>query len=330
MRTLVTGAHGFIGSHLTRGLLEAGHEVRAMVTPWGDTRPISDLDDQPGFQLVRADITQPDTLAGTLKGIDVVFHAAARVADWGPWEAFYRTNVQGTENLLWQSERHGVRRFVFVSSIAVHPYTGFRHADTRSLPRNSTINAYAQSKVLADERVMAAQRLEPVIVRPGTWPFGPGNTELERAVDALRRGILPLVDGGRAVISTAYIENLVQGLILAGTVPEAAGRTYLIADEGMPSWREIFETLAALLQVNPPRLIVPGALVEPVGTALEQMYARLAPRKQPPLTRYGGRLMRQDLHFSIEAARQELGYEPCVSWQEGLRRTVQALRTNGA
>jgi nucleoside-diphosphate-sugar epimerase len=325
VRVLVTGAHGFIGSHLSRGLLGRGHTVRALVTPWGDTRLIADLEGHANFELIRADITQMVSLTGITEGIDVVFHVAARVADWGAWEAFHRTNVQGTEHLVAQSEREGVKRFVFVSSIAVHPYTGYRNADTRTLPTTSTINAYARSKRLADERVMTAKRLEPVIVRPGTWPFGPGNPEVARAAEALRKGILPLVDGGCSVISTAYIENLIEGLILAGTVPQAAGRTYLIADEGMPSWREIFETLAELLHVRPPRWSVPGRLLEPLGTTLEQLYARVAPRRAPPLTRYGGRLMRQDLHFSIEAARQELGYEPRVSWQEGLRRTVQVL-----
>ena len=236
-------------------------------------------------------------------------------------KSFYETNVLGTEFLLREAERSKVKRLVLVSSIAVHPYTGFKDADTRSLPRNTDINAYARSKVLAEDVVTEAD-LETVIVRPGLWPFGTRDPNFMRVVQEVKRGTLPLVDGGRAVLNTAYIENLVQGLFLAGTVPKAAGRAYLIADEGCPSWRELFSTLADLLDAPKPRLDLPGSVVEPLSRGVEGVYSRLAPQTEPPLTRYRARLMRQDVHFSIENAK-ELGYAPGVTWQEGLIRTLQ-------
>ena len=321
MKVLVTGAHGFIGSHLVDKLLAEGASVRALVSPWGQLDNLAGALDR--LELVRADITQPETLRGVCDEIELVYHAAARVADYGPENAFWQANVQGTENLLREAERAGVKRLVLVSSIAVHRYSGFRDADPRLRPRDGTINAYARSKIAAEDTLQGAG-LEAVIVRPGLWPFGPRDPNFRRVAEALKQGLFPLVGGGQAVLNTAYSENLVNGLWLAGTVPQAAGRTYVLADAGAPSWQDVLTELARLLHAPKPRLSLPGSLTEPLGEALERTYA-LAGLGEPPLTRYRGALMRRDVHFSTAAAEQELGYRPEVSWQEGLARTVAAL-----
>ena len=334
MRALVTGAHGFIGSHLCERLLAAGFGVRALVSPWGSIDNLGAVLDR--LELTRADITDESGLRGACEGVDVVFHAAARVADWGPWEAFYKTNVLGTQNLLREAERAGAGRFVLVSSVAVFPYAGFRDADARRLERKVTHNdnsvrggeAYARSKVAAEDAVAGAGRegrLEGVIVRPGLLPFGPRDANFERVAGAVKRGLLPLVDGGRALVNTAYVENLVEGLYLAGTVPGAAGRDYVIADAGGVTWRDFFGTLASLLDAPPPRLTLPGALPSAAARPVEALWATLAPKTEPPLTRYRAQLMRRDVHFSLRHAFDELGYRPRVDWREGLARTVAAL-----
>ncbi len=320
MRIAVTGAHGFIGSHLTERLLAAGHQVRALVSRWGVLERLTAVVDE--LELVRADITSSESLAGAFDGVEVVVHAAARVAEWGPWEPFYQANVLGTERVLHEAERAGVRRLVLVSSVAVHRYRGYRHADPRTAPRDGNLNAYARSKVIAELLVERAKRLEPVIVRPGLWPFGPRDPILSRLTAALRRGPFPLVEGGRAVINTAYVGNLAEGLLLAATVPAAANRLYLIADEGAPTWLEVFTELSRLLGVAPRWLSVPAGAAALLGRAVEGVWAAVRPNQAPPLSRYAAALMRYDLHFSLAAAKQELGYEPPLSWQQGLRQSV--------
>jgi nucleoside-diphosphate-sugar epimerase len=333
---LVSGAHGFIGSHLVDELLAAGRAVRGLVSPWGTLERLADAQAAGGLEIVRADITEPQSLKGVCDGIEAVVHAAARVADWGRWDAFERVNVGGTKALLAEAARAGVRRFVLVSSVAVHRYSGFREADPRSQPRDGGAMPYARSKILAEDAVLAAGlkgevggalggALEGVVVRPGLWPFGPRDPNLARVAEALRRGALPLVDGGRAVINTACVGNLVRGLRLAVERPEAAGQVYVISDDGAPSWRELMDELARLLGCPAPRRSVPGALAVPVAAAVETAWRVLAPRREPPLTRYRAGLMRRDVHFSIEAARRELGYEPTVGWREGLAASVAAL-----
>ena len=319
----MTGAHGFLGSHLVDRLVAEGAAVRALVSPWGSADNLRGA--RGGLELVPADVSVPESLRGVCEGVDIVYHAAARVADYGPEDAFFRVNVGGSENLLREAERAGVGRFVLISSVDVHRYSGFRDAEPRTRPRNGNVNAYARSKIAAEDLLRQAH-LETVVVRPGLWPFGPRDTNFVRIAKAVAAGQLPLVDGGRAVINTAYSENLIDGLILAGTVPEAAGRVYVIADAGCPSWRDIFGELARLLGVAPPRLSLPGWLSEAAGTAVERGYSLALPKLEPPLTRYRGALMRRDVHFTITAAEQELGYAPSVSWQDGLARTVNALQ----
>lgn len=326
MKVLVTGAHGFIGSHLVDGLLRADMNVRALVSPWGTLQNLRDAQTSyPNrLELVRADITDPESLRSVCDGVDVVYHAAARVAEYGPAAPFFEVNVQGTKNLLRAAERARVRRLVLVSSVAVSRYTGYRDADPRSLALDGDINAYARSKAAAERLVMAAGGLEPVAVRPGLNPYGSRDPNFARQLGALRWGLPPLVAGGRAVFNPVFAENLVAGLILAGTVPAAAGRVYLIADAGTPSWREWFMALAALNGTPKPWLNLPGGVATALGGAVETVYERLAPRAQPPLSRYLPYVVRNDVHFSLAAAQLELGYTPEVSWQDGLARTLQA------
>lgn len=320
MKIAVTGAHGFIGSHLAERLVSSGHQVRALVSPWGVLDNLSAV--RAELELFRADITSSESLAGAFDGIEVVVHAAARVAEWGPWEPFYQANVVGTERVLREAERAGVRRLVLVSSVAVHRYRGYRDGDPRTAPRDGDLNAYARSKVIAELLVKQAKGLEPVIVRPGLWPFGPRDPILLRLSHALRRGVFPLVEGGRAVINTAYVGNLAEGLLLAATVPTAANRLYLIADEGAPTWHEVFAELARLLGATPRWLSVPGWAAALLGHAVEGVLAAVRPNQAPPISRYAAALMRADLHFSLAAAKQELGYQPPLSWQQGLQQSV--------
>ena len=132
MRVLVTGAHGFIGSHLVEKLVAEGASVRALVSPWGTLENLSAV--QGKIDIVRADVSEPESLTGVCDGVNLIYHAAARVADYGPATAFRRVNVEGTNHLLREAERANVTRFVLVSSVAVHRYTGFRDADPRALP----------------------------------------------------------------------------------------------------------------------------------------------------------------------------------------------------
>jgi len=326
---LVTGAHGFLGSHVTEELLARGDEVKALVTPWGSDAALAHLASDGRLEVVRADLTDDESVHGTCRGVDAVVHAAARVTDWGPWDAFYRTNVVATRALLHDAEQAGCRRFLFVSSVAVHRYSGFREADPRVQPRDNLRNAYAYSKILAEDLVLGAKRLESVVVRPGLWPFGQRDPTFGRVARAVANGTLPLVRGGAAVLNTAYAPNFAHGVYLALHEPAAAGKVYVIADAGMPSWREVFGAIADDMGREGPRLSLPGRPTRALASGVEATWRALLPSFEPPVTRYRAGLMLNDVHFSVAHAREELGYKPLVSWREGVAATVAWLASRG-
>ena len=325
MKVLVTGAHGFLGSHVSEALLANGDAVRALVTPWGSDTNLAHLLGDDRLEVTRADLTDEASVRGVCEGVDAVVHAAARVADWGPWDAFYRTNVVGTRALLHEAANAGCSRFVFVSSVAVHRYSGFRDADPRSQPRDNVRNAYAYSKILAEDLVLGDRRIEGVVVRPGLWPFGERDATFGRVAHAILTGTLPLVRRGATVINTAYAPNFANGVVLAVHVPAAANRVYVLADEGMPSWRELFGAIAEAVGGDSPRLRLPGRPTRALATGVEATWSTLFPRTEPPVTSYRAGLMLNDVHFSLRHAVEELGYAPRFTWREGIARSAAAL-----
>jgi nucleoside-diphosphate-sugar epimerase len=120
-----------------------------------------------------------------------------------------------------------------------------------------------------------------------------------------------------------YVENLADGLILAGTVGDVAGEVYVITDGVKLTWRAYFEKLTVALDVPPPRISVSPVLAYAAASMLESVYRLFHIRRRPPLTRYLVTHLSRDFHFSIAKARRELGYEPCVGVDEAIRRTAE-------
>ncbi len=326
MKVLVTGGNGFIGSHVVRRLRAAGHEVRVLVLPGTSLLPISGLD----VQVVWGDLRVPRSLLSAAERMDVVCHLAARVGDYGPASEFIAVNATGTRNLLEAARRAGVRRVVLVSSLAVHRLRapGIRHGD-ESYPRDNVEMPYALSKIMAEDEVLrahAAGAVEGVIVRPGLFPFGPHD----------RTSFLPLVrqldryahvNGGRAVFCAAYAENLAHGIALAAEHPAAPGRIYVVADDERPTWSDFIAVLCDLLGRPRVNRSIPFALAWAAASANEA-WAALTGRP-PLLTRYRVRVAGLDCWFSSRRARDELGYAPLVSLEEGLKRSVAWVRSLG-
>jgi nucleoside-diphosphate-sugar epimerase len=321
MKIAVTGANGFIGSHLTRALVAAGHQVRAMVQPGTTLAPIAGVD----ACIVSGDVLDPGSLVAAFDGFEVVLHLAAAVSDLGPRDLFTSVNIVGTENVVRSAAAAGARRVVLVSSLAVHAYTGWRDA-SEDAPRGGHHFPYGLSKIGAEDAVMAAHRdgtIEGVVIRPGVFPFGPGD---ERAwlpmCRAIRRGLPVLINAGRARLCTAYVENLCDGLRLAATLPQAAGRTYVVADGVSVTWRELLSMAAAELNAVRPRSAGPAWLFSPLAHCLAGMNSALGWPRRPPLTPYTISLLANDCHFGIDPAARELGYAPRVSLGEAVRRSA--------
>jgi nucleoside-diphosphate-sugar epimerase len=323
MKALVTGAAGFIGSHVVDELVWAGHDVRAMDLAWAQDTQHSDA----RVERISGDVTDPEACARAVAGCDGVIHLAAVVADWGPSSEFFRVNVGGTQALVCAARQAGVRRFVLTSSVGVHRYRGFRDAD-ETLPRDANINAYCRSKIAAEDVVREQSgEMEWTIVRPGTFPFGPRDRQafysMARAIERRRAGY---INRGRSLITTVFVENLALGMRLALEQPAAAGAVFVIGDEWRGTWRELFTRIAEELDTNPPRLSLPLCLAYAVAWLWEGLYRLLRVGSAPLLTRYRVLVAGRDCHFVSDKARRLIGYQPKVAMDEAIRRSVAWYR----
>lgn len=317
---LVTGANGFVGSTLCRKLAERGDRVRGLV------RATSDLALLKGVPLeqVTGSLDNPASLAAATRGVEIIYHTAAAVADWGSLDYFRRVNVEGTRSLLEAAVSSAVPRFVHVSTVAVHSFIDSQEMDEQS-PQLPTPFPYCQTKREAEALVLDHHRqgrIAASIVRPGDV-YGPGDrTTLSNLIGWLKTGWLPYVSGGHTLGAFTYVENLADGLILAGTVERAAGQAYVITDGIRMTWREYFEGLTAALGFPRPWISLHPVLAQAAATACEWIYRTFRLPGRPPVTRYLVDHLRGDFCFSIAKARRELGYEPRVDTDEAIRRTA--------
>jgi nucleoside-diphosphate-sugar epimerase len=259
VNVLVTGAAGFIGSHLAVALRRRGFRVRGFILPTDDETLLA----EENVEVFKGDVTRGEDCSKAVGGMDVVFHLAAIVNDWCPRKPIIRVNAGGTESLLRAASLRGVRRFVLLSSLAVHDFHPYRSGDENA-PRDAHLTAYAESKILAEDlarRYHAGGLIETVIVRPGLFPLGPRDrTSFLKLVRGLRKRIYAHINRGRSVFCTAYVENLVEGIVLAGVKRRAAGETFVIADPPPVRWKNLIDAFCKHLGIERIRRSLPGWL----------------------------------------------------------------------
>lgn len=322
MKAFVTGANGFIGSNLVRALIQKKHYVKALVLPGTKIENILNT----GCVIIYDNMLNISKFEEHLIDTDVIFHLAARVSDWGRWNDFYKLNVDATKNLINSAIKHNVKRFIFVSSLAIHKPRGYSDGDENA-PRDNIKFNYALSKILIEDYLNECYKkglIETVIIRPGVFPFGPEDrTSFYKIAQAMERGYFGYINGGRALLCTAYVENLVDGMVLAAEKENAAGKTYIIGDNVKIRWRELIELFARYLNVEPPKISIPYFVAKPTAIAMEWTFKFLFISSPPPLTDYRISLVARDFYFSSNKAIRELGYKPHVPIEEGVCRTVK-------
>jgi nucleoside-diphosphate-sugar epimerase len=323
MRTLVTGASGFIGSHVATHLAAAGHEVVA------SGRDARRLEAVPNAHRQACDLVDGD-LAAMLRSCEVVVHCAARAAPWGERSLFWRDNVLATQRLLEAARAAGtVRRFVFVSTPSIY----FRARDQLQITEAFTPplrweTAYAETKWIAETHVLAARDLGPVVLRPRAV-FGPRDAAIVPRLSAVARsGAFPLPGAGRAWTDVTCVENVVDAICAAiAGGPQIEGHAFNITNGEPLRVRDLLGKLFGALGLAPRYISVPRGLALALA-GVSESYARLKRgRPEPRLTRYGVGLLGYSLTLSIAAARRELGYVPGISLDEGIARYARWYRS---
>ena len=322
MKYFITGAGGFIGSHLVEKLLEKGNEVRALILKGTDESNLDAVKDK--IEIVYSDITISEEMKPLLKGIDIVIHLAGKVIDWGSREVFMKINYEGSKNVLEAAIEADVKRFIFMSSLSVHGFEGFKDSneDTPYTP----FNAYAESKMKVEEllnRKFEEDNIEIVIVRPGFMIFGPRDVlvSLPYYDRILKKHSFECVSKGKAVSCYSYVENLVEGLILVSTHPKAAGETYIMSDGPIITFREYMANVFASCNVELKLTSIPYWLAYPVVALIEGIYKLFRRKNAPLLTRYRVKVASKDLGFVNDKIVKELGFNPKIDLEEACKRT---------
>jgi nucleoside-diphosphate-sugar epimerase len=328
MRALITGATGFVGSHLAEALLRRGADVTALVRSPGKAQ----LLDQLGVRQVPGDLHDAAALLEAARGQDVIYHVAGLIAARDDAE-FQRGNEAGTANLVRAAEavagRTGGARFVLVSSLAAAGPAS-RGRPLRGDEAASPVTAYGRSK-LAAEAVVRASRLPWTILRPPVV-YGPRDRELLKVFRLTRAGIVPIFGDGSQELSAVYGPDLAEALIEAAASDAAVGRTYYACHTEVVTSRAFVEAVGQALEpssghavrvVPLPRWLALGALtVTGAAARLAGQATILTPDKaneffQPAWTADPNPLI------------METGWQPTHSLTEGLLKTVQWYRESG-
>lgn len=328
MKALVTGATGFTGGHLARTLKAAGDEVRAIVRPRSLDKPeVAELRAL-GIEVVAGDLTDAAAVRRACEGRDVVYHVAATYREAGqPDEAYTAINVDGTRHVLEGALAAGARRVVHCSTGGVHGHIA--HPPANEDAPFGPGDIYQETKLAAEQLARDfGQRtaLEVAIIRP-IGIYGPRDRRFLKMFRGIRRGTFPILGGGHVFYHLTYVSDVVQGLRLAGTRDAAAGRTYLIGGPHYTTLNELAERIARVVGGKRPWIRLPAWPFWLAGAACEAVCVPL--RVEPPLYRRRVDFYTKSRAFDISRARQELGYEPEVGLDEGLRATADWYRQQG-
>ena len=318
MRAFVTGATGMVGNHVCRRLKDEGHEVTALVRPTSDWSLLEGV----GVSFAEGALPgDPEVFRETLRGQEWVFHCAAMVDDWAPREEMYRVNVEGLETLLKAADRTSLKRFVYISSLAVLGMGPQIDLD-ESAPLVHTGDNYNYTKIKAEELALryAGEGYPIAIVRP-PYIYGPGDRQLfPRVVQALKEKTFRYIGDGLTPFSLVYVENLVDAMMLAAVKPEAIGEVCIITDGDPITRRELIEAISEGYGLEAPTGSVPLGVAKALCPVFE-FFGRLLGRR-PVLNRFRMKFMATPLTFKIDKAKRLLGYEPKCSTREGLTRTI--------
>lgn len=320
----VTGASGFSGSYLCKALLEKKYNVKALVRKNSNRENLENLD----IQFIEANLADPDSIKGKIKDTDIVFHIAALYRQEGvSKDMFTKVNLEGTRIMLDESITSGVKRFVHCSTVGVQGEISNPPA-TENAPYKPG-DHYQVSKMEGEKLALSyfnEGKIDGVVVRP-VGIYGPGDTRFLKLFKHIYKGNFKMIGKGNVLYHLTFIEDLVQGIILAGETPTASRQIYTIGGNEYLPLTDLANMIAQILDKPISKIHIP---LWPAYTAafLCEMICRPL-GIEPPIYRRRLDFFTKDRAFDISKARNELGYNPKVPLKEGLTRTAQWYKEHG-
>ncbi|GAA0996033.1 NAD-dependent epimerase/dehydratase family protein [Subtercola frigoramans] len=315
MTVLVTGASGMLGRAVATELIRSGRDVATFQRGESGVRGARDL---------RGSLTDEEQVRLAIEGMESIIHLAAKVSMSGRVSDFDAVNVEGTRSLVKAARHAGVSRFVMVSSPSV-AHSGVSVIGDDALPADPprARGDYARSKAESELLALAADRpgFAVVAVRPHiVW--GPGDTQLiERIVERSRRGRLPLLSGGLALIDTSYVDNAATAIVAGlDRAVQVHGQSFVVTNGEPRTVRELLAGICAAAGVPAPRWSVPAPLARAAGGAIERFWGLKDRTDEPPMTRFLAEQLSTSHWYDQRRTRNSLGWKPAVSLDEGLDR----------
>jgi nucleoside-diphosphate-sugar epimerase len=324
-RFLITGATGFIGSHVVEACKSRGHSVSTVARTSSDTTLLENL----GVTIHRGELADAAVVSRALADADVVVHCAAKVGDRGGAEVYRPTNVDALRVVLDACKGRALHRFVHMSSLGVYePRHHYGTDETEPLPTQH-FDGYTQSKVEAEQlalRYGQEHAIPLVVLRPG-FVYGPRDRAVIPAIlERMKHGRVHFLGGDQRVLNTIYVGNLVDAVFLAVDNPQAVGQIYNLTDGEAVTRERFFGAIADGLGVPRSRQLLPRWVAGILVRILRRQIRRAGPNGNPWLTQARFKFLLLNLDFSIDKAKRELGYRPRVSFDEGMRETMAWYR----
>ena len=323
-RVLITGGLGFLGSALVSEFDSSGFEVRIFSRQ--GRRPPAFVHPA-GHPVVWGDIRDASAVDRAVDGMDIVVHTVSNFREARTDDQAYPINVTGTDNLLRAAARHRVGRVVICSTIGVHGSVAHPPA-TEDSPYNPG-DIYQETKVEVEHHARRFEREERIpvcILRPASL-YGPGDIRMLKLFRLIQQRRFVMLGKGDAYFHPAYIEDVARAFVVAAEHPRAAGQTFIVGGDEYLLLRDLVAAIAAHLGVAPPRLRIPLWPVDLLAHVFETVCAPL--NLEPPLHRRRMSFFKNNRAFSVEKARNLLGYRPRVSLQDGLERTISWYESQG-
>ncbi len=328
MKIALTGATGYAGGHLLAAFLRRGDEVAALVRPAALEGGWKAPDARVPVRVVAGDLLDAAAIGELVAGAEAVVHVAAVYRTAGHPDSYYREiNVAGTEMLFDAAAREGVGRFVHTSTVGVHGDIDKPPADETAPLRPGDI--YQLTKAEAEQVVLRAgghRGVPVVVVRPGAI-YGPGERRLLKLFRAIARRRYAVVGSGKPFYHPVFIDDLVDGYVLALARPEAVGEAFIVAGPAYASQDELAAMIARHTGGSVLPFHVPAWPLQAAGAVVEAMCVPLG--LEPPIHRRRVEFWVKSRAFSIAKARRLLGYAPQVGLDEGIRRTAESYRAAG-
>jgi len=319
MRYLITGASGFIGNALHKKLGGGGGPVRVLVR--------SPNPDMKGSEMIKGDVTDVQSCKEAVEDIDLVFHCAGTLGGWGkPEKLFWDVNFQGTKNMLEAAKQAKVKGFVHVSSCGIFgPLRDGEVADEGY--RYNATNIYERTKMEAEKLALEYSKngLPVVVVRP-EFVYGPGDFHLLPLFKIVKSGKFMFFNGGKSTLHPTYIDDAVDGIILAASNQKAIGETFNIAGPRPVTVRDFITKMAETTGTKVPSMSIPSPIAQAAGLFLDCSWGLFA---KPPLSLSQVRYLTENRAFSSSKAQAMLGYDAKVSIRKGMKRTVRWYRQRG-